>query len=68
LNKTQAAVLAALNTGRKITLPDEPIEQKLRTLSALWNCAIDECFADVEKVEIATELLNTLSRIYEPNS
>jgi len=63
LDKAQVVILDALNSGGKVTLPDSlPVKSRLRALCTLWNFAIDQGFADIEKVDIATELLRTLTK------
>jgi len=66
LDKVQTVVLDAINSGRKINISDKTtVKCRLRTLCTLWNFAIDQGFADIEKVDIATELLRTLTKVNE---
>lgn len=57
MKKATEAVLAAINSGEKIALTNEITKRKLRILSTLWNYAIEDGFSDIEKADIAAELL-----------
>lgn len=66
LNEVVMIILEAINSGKKVNIHENRlVEGKLRILCALWNFAVDQGFADSEKVDIATELLRTLTKTAE---